>query len=90
MPGRLAGRGTGRGPGGRRSECILCFLGVRLCDQCSWCALGGGGVIMVRRRSTVRFRKGAPGHGEYSNIHPVTFGPSGALSGALFDVAAGQ
>jgi len=39
----------------------------------------------LRRRSTVRFRKGAPGREEYSNIHPVTFGASGALSGALFD-----
>jgi hypothetical protein len=37
----LPGRGTGRGPGARRSECILCFLGVRLCDQCRLCAVGG-------------------------------------------------
>ena len=40
---------------------------------------------MVRRRSTVRFRKGAPGCEEYSNIHPVTASaPQGAL-GALLD-----
>jgi len=42
-------------------------------------------VAMVRRRSTVRFRKGTPGREEYSNIYPVTFGPSGVHSGALFD-----
>jgi hypothetical protein len=41
---------------------------------------------MVRRRSTVRFRKGAPGREEYSNIHPVTLG----VSGALFDDEQGR
>ncbi len=27
---------------------------------------------MVRRRSTVRFRKGAPGHSNFSNTEPLT------------------
>ena len=36
---------------------------------------------MVRRRSTVRFRKGAPGYDDYSNIYPVTSDVSGALRG---------
>jgi hypothetical protein len=27
---------------------------------------------MVRRRSTVRFRKGAPGYGDFSNLEPST------------------
>jgi hypothetical protein len=40
-------------------------------------------VPMVRRRSTVRFRKGAPGRENYSNVYPVTVGAPGGISGAL-------
>src|SRR5260370_33752185 len=44
---------------------------------------GRGGVAMVRRRSTVRFRKGAPGREEYSNIYPMTTGaPWGSFGGS--------
>jgi hypothetical protein len=47
---------------------------------------GRGGGVMVRRRSTVRFRKGAQGCEDYSNAYPVTTGvPLGALSGAFLD-----
>jgi hypothetical protein len=35
-------------------------------------------VCMVRRRSTVRFRKGAPAHGDFSSIHPLFYPPKSA------------
>jgi hypothetical protein len=38
---------------------------------------------MVRRRSTVRFRKGAPGHGSFSSIQPGTFPSESATRVAL-------
>ena len=40
---------------------------------------------MVRRRSTVRFRKGAPGCEEFSNTYPVTNVLFGAPRGAHLD-----
>ena len=33
-------------------------------------------VVMARRRSTVRFRNGAPGHGKFSNIFDTRHGTS--------------
>ena len=59
--------GPGRGPAGRiipgRREPSerRAVLSVQLAR------LPHGSVLMVRRRSTVRFRNGAPGHGQFSN-----------------------
>ena len=56
---RFLDRGTGRGPGALHTGCILCFLSIPACYRCGQCPPGRSGVAMVRRRSTVRFRKGA-------------------------------
>src|SRR5262249_57121139 len=53
-------RGTGRGPGAGESVGIQGILSGRERLSVQAGRLGRGSVLMVRRRSTVRFRKGAP------------------------------
>jgi len=60
LPSTSHGRGTSRGPSAVENMCILGVLSgpLRLSVQVG--GLGRPAVFMVRRRSTVRFRKGAP------------------------------
>src|ERR1022692_2314478 len=67
-PGGPVGRGTGRGPGAVRTGCVLCFLRLFFVQSVQLVRPGRGAVPMVRRRSTVRFRKGAPRSGTYFGV----------------------
>jgi hypothetical protein len=56
-------RGVDWAPGNSlHGQCGLCARGWH---QCSSRARWTGDVLMVRRRSTVRFRNGAPGHRQF-------------------------
>ena len=58
LPSTSHGRGTSRGPSAVENMCILGVLSGPLRLSVQVAALGRPAVFMVRRRSTVRFRKG--------------------------------
>lgn len=68
---------SGRSSGKRRRESRLGLAAAGLCScfGCSGalpCDNGTGRRYMARRRSTFRFRKGAPRYEEFSNLEPST------------------
>jgi hypothetical protein len=68
-----ASRGTSRGPGARSFLSALGILSRPGSASVQAERLGRRAVLMVRRRSTVRFRKGAPGRLAFSNTIAILF-----------------
>jgi len=71
-----ARRGPGRGLGARNSQRCQCRLCAREVSSVLLPRPLARSVLMVRRRSTVRFRNGAPGDGKFSNGSNALRGPS--------------
>jgi hypothetical protein len=81
---KLSGRSSGNSCSRRLSRACERWCGlVFLLVTCPTCGHGTLQLPMVRRRSTVRFRKGALGHGAFSSIQPGTLPSESATRVAL-------
>jgi len=65
-------QGISRHAGARRDIELQLEFAESLLTACSFACQAS----MVRRRSTIRFRKGAPFHGAFSILEPRIFGPA--------------